>query len=296
MKTGWRLTVLAGAIASLGTTSAVADINIGGWGGLGFDGGSSVGGLELRGDILVSYDRPDFSVGIGFNEYLTFDPTTGTFVDGPGDFYVLARFQNATLTFGETFGAGSLFPEDYFGYRDTTSISDQVVRLDFSIGQHNFAISNDLNGSSASEIELGYSGAIAGYDVAFGFEADNDEIGLLIGRDHGPWGFQVAAIQDIYNTPGPWNHAGITVFYDITSNLTVAGNVAYGTTPGIGLHSYGVLVTYSVGDAVFKAEFNNEVFGGVSDVEFGVIIPFGKPQPSAIARFRKKEFRRRFVR
>jgi hypothetical protein len=287
------LAALLAVGASTGQTNA--EITVGGWGDVTFDGGTSAGGFAFSGDVLFSYDTPGFTIGVGFNTVMFYDAGTNTLIDGLGDTYFLARLGDATVTYGEIRGAGNLFPEDYFGMIDVTSISDQVVRLDVDLGDHRFAISNDLNGSSVSEIEIGYSGRIAGFDVAFGFEADNDEIGLLVGRDFGRWGVQVATLQDIYGLPGPWNQAALTVFYDVSSQFTVAGNVAVGTDSTTGLQSFGVLATKKIKSAVVKLEANRDVVADSVDVEFAVVIPFGKTQPSDRARFNQKEYRRRFI-
>ncbi len=132
---------------------------------------------------MISYGQSNFSSGVGVQNIWFYDPSTGAVINESGDIYVLARVQNVTLTYVHIYGAGNLFPEDYFGFKDTTSITDEVGWLDFSIGEHNLAISNDFNGPDPSEIELGYSGKIAGYDAAIGFEAENDELGFPVGRD-----------------------------------------------------------------------------------------------------------------
>jgi hypothetical protein len=239
--------ILTAAILSM-PLQATAELAIGGWVGVEADGGTSTYGTHYRTDTLVSYNANDFVVGVGVfnlwtksNSGVSSNPVLPYFLFGYGD---------AVLSFGPIYGAGNLFPEDYFGFDDTTSQSDQVVRLDFSIGEHNFAISNDLNGSSASEIELGYAGILHNYDVAFGYEADSAQLALLVGRDFGNWGFQVASVQDTSIAVGPWDHAGVTLFRDFDNGLTIAANITHGTNGTVGLHSYGVNLIYDAGIAL----------------------------------------------
>lgn len=283
-------------IAITASEKASADVNVGGWGGVIFDGGTNVGGFEFHGDVLLSYDLPEFSMGVGFNNVWFHNAATNTLSDGRGDVYFLVRAGNATLTYGEIWGAGNLFPEDYFGMIDVSSISDQVVRLDVDLGAHRFAISNDMNGSSVSEIEFGYAGRIHGFDVVLGFEADNDEAGLLIGRDFGKWGVQVVTLQDVNGLPGPWNQAGLTVFHDFTDRFTLAGNISVGTDSTTSIQSYGMVATTKVGSANIKFEMSRDFTTDLVDLELGVVIPFGKAQPSGRARFNQKEFTKRFIR
>jgi hypothetical protein len=284
---------LLGAILCVPVQSS-AEIAIGGWVGLEYDGGTSGTSAHLRTNTLVSYTTGDFIAGIGiYNEWVQF---SGGFAGNPVEPYILLGYGNVVASYGSIYGAGNLFPEDYFGMSDTTSVSDQVLRLDFNFGAHNFAISNDLNGASISEIELGYSGRFQEYDVAFGYEADSTELALLIGRDFGNWGVQVATVQDTGIAVGPWDHAGVSLFHDFTSGLTIGGNIAHGTNGTVGLLSYGLILNYDTGFALIKAEYVRDEVADSPDFELGFIIPFGKKQPSAGARFEMHEYLGRYVR
>lgn len=273
-------------------TLAAAELAIGGWVGLESNTGTSADEVYLYTDTLVSYSHGDLTFGYGIYNEWTDRLSVGD--DNAG--YYLLSYQDFTLTYGMTYGAGNLFPEDYFAFNDTTSISDEVVRLDFQFGSHSFAISNDLNGSGPSEIELGYSGSIAGFDVAAGYEADSEQVALLVGRNFGKLGVQVAVLETMDTNVGTTDHAGITLFYEPMKGLDLAGHVAYGTNGTVGMHSFGFLATYDAGVALLKAEYVKDVVSDTVDIEIGVVLPFGKQQPNGDARFALKEYDSRFFR
>ena len=286
-----------GAIVFLAFMSpqvAQSEITIGGWANIESDGGTSSYKTHFRTNTLIAYQAPNFTLGIGVENLWTKSATGVSTNSQVG--YALFSTGPATLSYGVQYGAGNLFPEDYFEFGDTTSISDQVLRLDVVLGQHMFGISNDLNGSGPSEIELGYSGRIGAYDLAFGYEADSGQVAGLIGRDFGSFGVQLAVMEDTTATAGPSDHAGITLFWDIQKNLTIAANIAYVTNGSIGLYSHGVLITYDWNGILAKAEFTKDNVFGTSDIEIGIVVPYGNAQPAAHSRFTLKEYRHRFLR
>lgn len=286
--------LLASSVAATSAMPAAAEINFGGWMGYETNNYNGAWGTEnyqhLRLDGLLSYDSGDFVLGVGVaHDFASYDGDPFT-SDDDGIYYLLG-YGDVTVTFGEFWGAGNIFPEDYFGMDDTTSKSDETLRVDFAYNGQQFAISYDTDSGDSNDFELGYRGSFYGFDVVVGYEGDTEDLGVIVGQDMGNWGWQVATIQDLDGTPNN-DHYGATVFYDVMEGLSVAANYA---VEGDGdLEGWGVVATYDLGIGTVKAEYLKHGYGD-SNIEVGIVIPFGATQPSADARFSLKEYNRGLI-
>lgn len=278
---------LAGGVA----VPAQADFSLDGWVEFNNENGTNAGTFfAVRRNLAFTFSEGDFTMGIGQYESHYWDYSTSTWFRAGRDPYLLVSFDNVTLTFGEFYGAGNIFPEDYFGYNDTTSTSDMTGRLDVTRGDHHFAYSYDFDGGPG-DYEIGYAGQFGKTHVSLGWENDDQQLGVLIGRPLGGVNVQLAVLNDV-DSAGRRDQAGLTLEKMFNNGLRVAVNYAHGTNPGIGTHSYGAIASYTWNDATFMAKYvNRPAYGTRYQVELGLIVPIGKRQPADRARSNFKEYR-----
>lgn len=289
-----KLKLLAGAAAcSLIAASAQAEIGFGGWGGLEYDNYDGDAIVHFRGDVLGTYTTQGGLVfGVGYyGDYFLGDGSNGfeevdNGIYGLVSFGGLSSFGEVTLTYGEIWGAGNLFPEDYFGYDDSTGNSDQTLRVDAVLGDQRFAVSYDFNGDDA-DFELGYAANYGDWSVAVGYENDVQDLGILVGRQFNDrWAGHFAMLNDL-DDDGSSDQYGVTGVFTPSEGLDLAANVAWSND---GFHSAGALVTYEAERFIFKAEFLHHADEESNEVEIGLVVPFGKPQPAHASRFALKEY------
>ncbi len=297
MKYSNKLTASA-VLLSLFASNATAEVNFGGWVGYEYDVYQEDDGDRfiqnyVRFNGVLTYTTGDLVLGFGNNhEFTKFDDSDG-WESIYGDFYYLVGYQNFTVTYGHIWGAGNIFPEDYFALDDATSNATQneTVRVDAEFGEHSVAISYELNtDSDDNPFEVGYQGKFGSFDVVVGYEFDQQDLGIIIGQDRGDWGWQMVTLQDL-DDGAEYSQIGATVFYDVMDGLSVAGN--YSMTMEGDFHSFGMVATYDVGVGTLKAEYTQEEDN--NSFELGIVIPFGAPQPAAASRFTLKEYNRGMI-
>lgn len=282
---------LAAAIAVAGAGTAKADFSLDGWVEFNNETGTNAGTyFAARRDLAFTFSQDSFTLGIGQYEFHYFDYSTSSWATAGRDPYVLVSFGDVTLTFGEFYGAGNIFPEDYFGFNDTTSTSDMTGRVDVTRGQHHFAYSYDFDGGPG-DYEIGYAGSFGATHVSLGWENDQRQLGVLVGRPVHGVGVQLAILND-FNSAGRRDQVGLTLEKVLNNGLRVALNYAHGTNPGIGTHSYGSIASYEWNDATLMAKYvNRPAYGTRYQVEVGLLVPIGKRQPADRARSNFKEYR-----
>lgn len=284
-------TILAVTVATAFAIPAAAQVSFDGWLQYEYDDHGTDTYYRARTNSLLSYGITDWTLGVGISHEYSKEPGDPAYLDH-GGFYYLIGYSNLTVTYGDIWGAGNIFPEDYFGIDDATSKYDGTLRIDYEIDGHAFAVSYDFGDRGNQDFELGYRGRIGSFDVVAGYEGDQQQLGVIVGQDRGNWGWQVVFHED-FDDFGTKDQYGITAFYDVLDNLNVAANYAI---DGDGdLHSYGILATYTAGFGTFKAEYVWDEPGDESLFEVGLIIPFGSGQPSGVSRFAPKEYNRGLI-
>lgn len=238
---------------------------------------------SLRGEVILGYSRDNVIVGVGASLMRS------DLSDNDDPFFGLVHVGNVTVTYGDIYGAGNMVGEDYFDMDDSTTLNTGTLRIDYAGAHFHLAVSAEIDDPGDAEFELGFATSIAGNFVRIAYEADGKDLTFMTGRDMGDWGYHFVAMNDL-DADGWSDQLGLTLLYDVTPEFTVAGNIAL--SPGEGLHSYGFMAWYEMNDMTFRAQITkNLAFGSDNtDIEVGLVIPFGDKLPAAYERQANKEF------
>ncbi len=282
--------LLAATAVGLSAGIAQAEFAVGGWVNLEYEDQYGDYRKTLRGDVLATYGtQGGLTFGVGLRGDLEDSGDTSGFERRRGGVYGLVSFGDGissfgevTVSYGDIWGAGNLFPEEYFGFDDTTSTDDDTLRVDLKFGNHQIAFSNDFNGVNA-DWEFGYRGRFGAYAVAVGYENDSEDLGILIGRKlNDQFAVHLAIVEDLDESEDAADHQGISLIYTPNDRFTLGLNAARYNE---GFHSAGVLVSYTTDRVILKAEYVKFHDDDDDQFEFGVVIPFGRTQPAHDARF-----------
>lgn len=265
---------------------ATADVFYGGNLMFKFEQDTGANTISLSGETVVGYDTDQWSFGVG----LRFQAEAG---DSPlidqDDAFVLARYQNFTLSYGNMYGAGNMNSEEYFGINDTTGRGTGTIRIDYAGNGYHVALSRDSDG----EAEFGFAFELPQGFVRLGYEHDAEDLQIIYGRDFERWSYHLFYHDDLGES-GFSDHGGVSVFTDLNDNLRIGANIAI--SPGEGLRSYGAIAWYRIGGSAssfgqthVRAEYNNNVSGSSNYFKISVVVPFGKSLPAWQERFASKD-------
>lgn len=250
---------------------------------------------DVRGEALIGWSSGDFQFGVGIHDRL--DLTAGDsltddiaeqlfFVASLGRFVVSYKPNGTNI-----YGAGNIVGEDYFEMDDATDNVIPLVRVDYATENFHLAFSQELD--DADEWEVGLATAVGGNFVRAGFANETLDFFVMTGRDMGTFEYHVAAMID-FDDGGFDDHIGASLFWDLGPATSVGMNVSYAPSENA-LQSYGLMAWHELGNGtVLRAEWTAEPWHGYSDIEVGILIPFGKRPPAAYERHTNKEFYRKF--
>jgi len=233
---------------------------------------------NIRGELAVGYDTGDFAFGLGTRFRESHDEFD---LDEDNEFY-FATVGPVTISHGYGYGAGNMIPEDYFALDDTTSESSPVTRIDVALDNVHVAISKDDD----DDYEMGLATTLANHFVRIGYEDDNEDFQIAIGRDVGNWGYHVVLHQDFDSNSAESHQLGGTLLFDVTESFRIAGHAAIdGNTD---FHSYGLAAWYefasapsAIGPVTLGFEFYEEFrdAGDRQSLELTLNVPFGNAAP-----------------
>lgn len=245
-----------------------------------------------RGNVALGYEFQDLTVAMGVNWNTTLgdgDPL----IDWEDDRYYLISYGPATLTYGDMYGAGNMIGEDYFTMSDATDDNDHNLRLDLDLTHLHLAVSQDLE--REDELEFGLSTTVFGHFVRAGYEADTFDLGLIIGKDMGRWGYHLATLQDLEDEDPENDQWGATLLYDVSENLRLAANVTFnehGDLHGRSLAAWYELAApgQGIGPVTLRLAYDEHRIWDEKQVTFAIDVPFGKALPAAYERRERKRF------
>ena len=293
------LTAVA-AIATLTAGAAQAELSFGGFAQIeSFNGYCPcIGDWEniyndLRGEVSATYqfDRVTIGAGLKFETELGEDDFE---FEPEENLFFLLNSGAVTLTHGSFYGAGNMLSEDYFLMDDTTEDHDKTLRVDLEQDGLHIALSVPLD--DTEEWELGVATQAFGHFLRLGYEADSQDLGVIIGRDMGRWGYHLTTLQDLDDNGWGDDQIGATLLVDLTDDLRVAGNVNY-ATENLELMHYSLAAWYqlsddkgSLGPVTLYAEYNKDLDWDEQYFSVGIDIAFGNQAPAAYERRERKEF------
>lgn len=258
--------------------------------------------VNIRTNVLGAYDNGDFRVGLGFD----WDRNVDSHPDN--HFYFLTGFGGLTLTFGDIWGSGSMAGEEYWNMDDSTSKSDQTVRLDYQ--SSGFSNSRDNAEAAAFGFALSIShdidasdepreyGAAVRYGNTFAltaYEEDEEDFSLIFGQHHGGMTYHLALMRDLDNDDPADSQFGASMYYNMFDSVTLGTNLML---DGDGnYHSFGVSALYQPKSGVnMFLELMDEDHGDRDgrSFEFGIHIPIGQSQPAMNERMGSREYIRAY--
>lgn len=265
-----------------------------------FDGDPTDTASDVKTNILAAYDNGEFRAGLGIAWDSVDDPLMEE------DVFVLIGYGGFTVTYGDIYGGGSFTGDEYWKLDDTTSKSDETLRIDYQsdgfanhgrgdeAGEFSFALSlsNDLNGED-DDFEIGGAVRFGNTFVFGGYENDNEDINILFGQHRGPLTYHLVAQDDLDSSNASSTQLGGSLYYDVTDNVTLGGNLLL---DGDGnYHSSGISAMYQSESGVtlfaeFMDEDNDNVTG--ETLEVGFLIPIGRQQPALDERMGDREYLR----
>lgn len=245
-----------------------------------------------RGNIALGYQLDDLTVAMGANWNTTLgegDPL----IDWPKDRTFLLSYGPATLTYGDMYGAGNMISEDYFTMSDATDDQDHTLRLDLALENFHLAISNDLE--RRDELEIGLATQGFGHFVRVGYESDTGDLGVIVGKDMGGWGYHLATLQDLNDSDPEDDQVAATLLYDVNDNLRLAANIVLDSdlnVYGRSLAAWYELDTPSdrMGPVTLRIAYDEMRVWDEKQLTLGIDVPFGKPLPAAYERRERKRF------
>ena len=234
--------------------------------------------------LQATYETNGFFVGIGVQESTTLVQGMVEIVPFTSIYYQIG-YRNFTLSYGDIEGAANLFPLHYFFYDQISSWATDTIRADYNGNGQHFAVSTVIG--SPDQFEIGYAGAIGGFDIRAGYSNYAQKLGLIVGKDLGNWGYQISGVG-LFNNWGDVNsYGGVTLFYDLSPRLSIAGNLAIDNTGGL---LYGLIATYEA--ERFSADIGITGTDELPALTIGFNIPFGKPHRSRADIWGDSEFHR----
>ncbi|NKB26702.1 MAG: hypothetical protein GKR99_03720 [Rhodobacteraceae bacterium] len=248
------------------------------------------GGIDtntnIRGELVIGYDTGDFAFGVGTRFRESHDDFE---IEDENEFY-FATIGPVTISHGFGYGAGNMVSEDYFGLSDTTSEDSPSTRIDVALDNFHLAVSREDSG----DYELGLATSIANHFVRIGYEDDDEDFQIAVGRDVGDWGYHVVLHRDFDSNSATSQQLGGTLLYDINDAFRIAGHLAIDGDAE--LDSYGLAAWYefggeptSFGPATLSFEYLNNVNADLESVELRLNIPFGNAAPHLFERKANKE-------
>lgn len=254
---------------------------------------------ELDFDLVIGYRSGPFYVGVG--QFIETDLDNSDLFNNPDQPYIMFGYDAFLATYGEVQGAGNMFPEDYFGFDETTDQNSNMLRLDYAPGgdssiiQH-VALSYDMDDSDLHDaIEIGLRLAVGGMDIGIGYEGDAEELGVIVAKDFGDIRLHGVAHLD----PGDNDYdIGLSAF-QMFGDVELGAHVEFEPTDNNGnlLDAVALIAYYETGIGTLSGQVRHEFpanSSGDTIVELGLVIPFGDSAPYAAERMTTSENTRRF--